>query len=203
MTLPLSENFAAHRVFHKYWTSHLFKGSKIAFSQKKKTVTVSYSGPREDVSLQGRGGVAPEGLQTDILPRSRVGDTHSPYHAMMASEVKAASIRKNRANPGSPAMRDSVYEVKSPCTAMQYTEFRSHFQAIFVQWHSPNMPMPCWPLWKTRQPQSSLKAASKGGHLLFFKYFLYQNSIAQFHSIFVGILCFEVAVSSEDVHRDC
>ena len=36
-----------------------------------------------------------KGLQTDILPRSRVGDRHSPCHAMMSSEVRAASIRKN------------------------------------------------------------------------------------------------------------
>ena len=54
-----------------------------------RNVCVSYSGPREDVSLYGRGEVAPEGLHTDILPRPRLGDTHSPYHAMMASEVKA------------------------------------------------------------------------------------------------------------------
>ena len=50
---------------------------------------------------------------------------------MMALEVKAASKRKNRANPRSSTMRDSVYEVKSPWS-MQYTEFRLHFQAIFV-----------------------------------------------------------------------
>ena len=38
---------------------------------------VSYSGPREDVSLKALGGYAPSALQTDILPRSRVGDTYS------------------------------------------------------------------------------------------------------------------------------
>ena len=31
---------------------------------------VSYSGPREDVSLKALGGYAPSALQTDILPRS-------------------------------------------------------------------------------------------------------------------------------------
>ena len=91
---------------------------------------------------------------------------------MMSSEVRAASKRKNRANSRSPTMRDLVYEVESPWV-VQYVRTGLHFQAIFVQWHSPNMPMPCWPLWTTRQPQSSLKAASKRGHLLFFKYFLY------------------------------
>ena len=44
---------------------------------------------------RAEGGVAPEGLQTDILPRSRVGDRHSPCYAMMASEVRAASNRAN------------------------------------------------------------------------------------------------------------
>ena len=48
------------------------------------------------------------GCQTDILPRSRVGDRHSPCHAMTASEVRAASIRKNQANLWSPAMRVSL-----------------------------------------------------------------------------------------------
>ena len=57
---------------------------------------------------------APSALQTDILPRSRVGDRHSPCHAMMSSEVRAASIRKKRANSQSPVMRDLVYEVESP-----------------------------------------------------------------------------------------
>ena len=38
---------------------------------------VSYSGPREDVSLKALGGYAPSALQTDILPRSRVGDRYS------------------------------------------------------------------------------------------------------------------------------
>ena len=33
-------------------------------------------------------------VPTDILPRSRVGDRHSPCHAMMSSEVRAASICK-------------------------------------------------------------------------------------------------------------
>ena len=37
---------------------------------------VSYSGPREDVSLKALGGYAPSALQTDILPRSRVGDIY-------------------------------------------------------------------------------------------------------------------------------
>ena len=37
---------------------------------------VSYSGPREDVSLKALGGYAPSALQTDILPRSRVGDSY-------------------------------------------------------------------------------------------------------------------------------
>ena len=32
---------------------------------------VSYTGPREDVSLKALGGYAPSALQTDILPRSR------------------------------------------------------------------------------------------------------------------------------------
>ena len=38
---------------------------------------VSYSGPREDVSLKALGGYAPSALQTDILPRSRVGDIYT------------------------------------------------------------------------------------------------------------------------------
>ena len=38
---------------------------------------VSFSGPREDISLKALGGYAPLALQTDILPRSRVGDTYS------------------------------------------------------------------------------------------------------------------------------
>ena len=50
--------------------------------------------------------------------------------------------------------------------------------------------------------QDSLKAALKQPQM-FFKYFLYKILIARFHSIFVGILCFKVAVSSEDVHRGC
>ena len=40
---------------------------------------VSYSGPREDVSLKALGGYAPSALQTDILPRSRVGDIYSVH----------------------------------------------------------------------------------------------------------------------------
>ena len=39
---------------------------------------------------------------------------HSPYYAMMSLEVRAASIRKNRENPRSPATRDLVYEAESP-----------------------------------------------------------------------------------------
>ena len=35
-------------------------------------------------------------------------------NAMMSSEVRAASKRKNQANWQSPTMRDSVYEVESP-----------------------------------------------------------------------------------------
>ena len=52
--------------------------------------------------------------ETDVLPRSRVGDMHSPYYAMMSSEVRAASKRIKKANLQSPTMRDSVYEVESP-----------------------------------------------------------------------------------------
>ena len=37
---------------------------------------VSYSGPREDVSLKALGGYAPSALQTDILPRSSIGDSY-------------------------------------------------------------------------------------------------------------------------------
>ena len=47
---------------------------------------VSYSGPREDVSLKALGGYAPSALQTDILPRSRVGDRyslHGHFHGLV------------------------------------------------------------------------------------------------------------------------
>ena len=37
---------------------------------------VSYTGPREDVSLKALGGYAPSALQTDILPRSSIGDSY-------------------------------------------------------------------------------------------------------------------------------
>ena len=43
---------------------------------------VSYSGPREDVSLKALGGYAPSALQTDILPRSSIGDSY-----MLLSQV--------------------------------------------------------------------------------------------------------------------
>ena len=120
---------------------------------------------------------------------------------------------QNQENPRSPTMRDLVYEVESPWvvqylrTAVQYTDFRLHFQAIFVPLHSPDMPMPCWPLWKTRQPQSSLKAAPKRGHWLSLKYFLNnllvytKISSRDFTQFLLEFLCFEVAVSSKDVHR--
>ena len=39
---------------------------------------VSYTGPREDVSLKALGGYAPSALQTDILPRSSIGDSYNP-----------------------------------------------------------------------------------------------------------------------------
>ena len=85
----------------------------MALAQYKR-MHISYTGPWEDVSLKALGGYAPSALQTDILPRSRVGDMHSPCYAMMSSEVRAASKRKNQANSQSPTMRDSVYEVESP-----------------------------------------------------------------------------------------
>ena len=59
---------------------------------------VSYSGPREDVSLKALGGYAPSALQTDILPRSSIGDSYSlscpvPGRDMGQKEKKR---RKNR-----------------------------------------------------------------------------------------------------------
>ena len=73
----------------------------------------------------------------------------------MSLEVRAASIRKNRANSRSPAMRDSVYEVESPCVVSSGVQYCC---TLNFDWF---MPMPCWPLWTTKQPQSSLKKASK------------------------------------------
>ena len=84
-------------------------------------------------SLKALRGYAPSALQTDILPRSSIGDRHSPCHAMMSSEVRAASICKNRAISRSPAMRDLVYEVESPWV-MHYVPPFNVLNSAAVSW---------------------------------------------------------------------
>ena len=54
---------------------------------------VSYTGPREDVSLKALGGYAPSALQTDILPRSSIGDSYSLFIVLKLNRIVNVSCQ--------------------------------------------------------------------------------------------------------------
>ena len=55
---------------------------------------VSYSGPREDVSLKALGGYAPLALQTDILPRSIIGESYRLHLQKILILIREKRVRK-------------------------------------------------------------------------------------------------------------
>ena len=86
---------------------------------------VSYSGPREDVSLKALGGYAPSALQTDILPRSSRSRRQLQYLCLLCSQFWAL---------GSCTFILELQWVSCSLSWMVHTRFLS-----LLPW-----PTPCW-----------------------------------------------------------